>query len=92
MHVNSCHGLMDIQTSLIIATTLSCLIWIYLIVFNGWFWLANQVLDAAASRKKAKWPAVVAVIPARNEAESIGAVIKSHLATKYRGDFSLIVV
>ncbi|MEP3525238.1 MAG: glycosyltransferase [Hyphomicrobiales bacterium] len=92
MHVNSCHGLMDIQTSLIIATTLSCLIWIYLIVFNGWFWLANQVLGAAASRKKAKWPAVVAVIPARNEAESIGAVTKSHLATKYRGDFSLIVV
>lgn len=83
---------MNIQTLLIIATTFSCIIWVYLIAFNGWFWLANQVLDAASGQRQAIWPAVVAVIPARNEAESISAVTKSHLATNYPGDFSLIVV
>lgn len=83
---------MDIQTLLIIATALSCLIWLYLIAFNGWFWLANQELGEGLASKRKSWPSVVAVIPARNEAQTIGDVTKSHLASKYPGNFSLIVV
>ena len=37
-------------------------------------------------------PGVVAVIPARNEEETIGAVAGAHAATDYPGAFSLIVV
>lgn len=37
-------------------------------------------------------PGVVAVIPARNEEETIGAVVEAHAAADYRGALSLIVV
>lgn len=83
---------MDLQTLLIIATAFSCIIWLYLLFFNGWFWLSNEMLDDAKQEEGFSWPHVIAVIPARNEAESIGAVVQSHLATDYPGQFSLIVV
>lgn len=38
------------------------------------------------------WPAIVAVIPARNEEETIGAVIAAHGASDYPGPFTVIVV
>lgn len=40
----------------------------------------------------ARWPGVVAVIPARDEAETIGAVVSAHRASAYAGAFSIIVV
>ncbi len=40
----------------------------------------------------ATWPAVVAVIPARNEEDTIGAVVGAHFASAYPGPFSVIVV
>lgn len=38
------------------------------------------------------WPEVVAVIPARNEEATIGAVLSAHGASDYRGVFSVVVV
>lgn len=38
------------------------------------------------------WPAVVAVIPARDEAATIGAVVGAHVACDYPGAFSAIIV
>jgi len=83
---------MNIQTFLLIATTLSCFIWVYLIAFNGAFWLADEELEDKSGEKEATFPPVVGVIPARNEAETIGVVVENHLATDYPGDFSLVVV
>jgi hopene-associated glycosyltransferase HpnB len=40
----------------------------------------------------AVWPAVVAVVPARNEAEHIAASVQSLLRQDYAGSFSVIVV
>lgn len=39
-----------------------------------------------------EWPAVIAVIPARNEEETIGAGVAAHSAADYPGPFSIIVV
>ncbi|MEE8351959.1 MAG: glycosyltransferase [Rhodospirillales bacterium] len=66
-------------------------IWIGLLEFRGKFWRADQRLDDA-DPKRTDWPAVVAVIPARNEAEIIGATVASLLGQVYGGPVSIIVV
>ncbi|MEP1443293.1 MAG: glycosyltransferase [Hyphomicrobiales bacterium] len=76
----------------VIVTGFSCVIWIYLLVFHQRFWLSNQVLGGDDVLQDGEWPSVVVVIPARNEAETIGAVAKSHLANDYQGRLDLIVV
>lgn len=38
------------------------------------------------------WPSIVAVIPARNEAETIATVIGAHLGSPYRGRLTVILV
>ena len=70
----------------------SCLIWIYLLLFHHRFWLSNQVLKSGSPLRDGKWPDVVVVIPARNEAETIEAVAKGHLENDYQGKLDLIVV
>ena len=47
---------------------LGCAIWAYLLLARGGFWWHAPDLHAFAP---ARWPAVVAVIPARDEAEGI---------------------
>jgi len=64
--------------------------WGYLLGFRGFYWRAKARLDPAPDPEI--WPEVVAVIPARNEAATIGAVVKAHLASDYPGDFSLVLV
>lgn len=83
---------MTFLNSLAILAGLSCVIWAYLLVFHHRFWLSNQVLKNNALLADGKWPDVVVVIPARNEAETIEAVVKSHLANEYQGKLDLIVV
>lgn len=77
---------------IIYVTGVSCLIWIYLLVFHCRFWLANQVLKTSAPLRDGEWPDVVVIIPARNEAETIETVAKSHLENDYQGKLDLIVV
>ena len=62
-------------TTLIATAALT--IWLYLIAGRGGFWLANQ-RDPGAPAPKA-WPAVTAVIPARDEADGVGACVGSLL-------------
>ena len=77
---------------LICVTGVSCLIWVYLLVFHHRFWLANQVLKTSVTLRDGEWPDVVVIIPARNEAETIEMVAKSHLENEYQGKLDLIVV
>src|SRR5262249_31843551 len=64
------------------------LIWIYLATARGWFWRMREEprLWSHASAR------VVAVIPARNEAEGIGAAVESLAKQQYGGDFHIVVV
>jgi hopene-associated glycosyltransferase HpnB len=65
--------------------------WSYLLLFRGGFWRAGQRLDAAPGTA-ARWPAVTALVPARNEAEVIGETVARLLAQDYPGPFRVIVI
>lgn len=64
-------------------------IWIYLLLLRGGFW--REAVQASAPNP-VRWPTVVAVVPARNEAEHVGAAIGSLLRQDYPGAFSVILV
>ncbi|MDA0306436.1 MAG: glycosyltransferase [Proteobacteria bacterium] len=66
-------------------------IWIGLLGLRGNFWRADQRLGEP-DPKRTDWPAIVAVIPARNEAETIGSTVASLLQQEYGGPVSVIVV
>jgi squalene synthase HpnC len=66
-------------------------IWLYLIAARGGFWRAAERDDTGIAWDR-PWPAVTAVIPARDEAESVGATIGSLLRQNYPGAFKVILV
>jgi hopene-associated glycosyltransferase HpnB len=66
--------------------------WVYLLVGRGFFWLARERDDAALPADPATWPDVVAVVPARNEADVIERSIGSLLAQDYSGAFRVVLV
>jgi hopene-associated glycosyltransferase HpnB len=74
---------------MIFAALLSLLIWVYLVLAHGRFWASTPELPPAAP---AELPDVDIVIPARDEAETIGPVAASLLAQDYRGLFRIILV
>jgi len=77
----------------IAVAALSLLIWLGLFFFNGHFW---QIWIADADREKVgeplAWPSVVAVVPARNEAETIAESVSALARQNYSGEFSIFVV
>jgi hopene-associated glycosyltransferase HpnB len=71
----------------------TCLAWAVLILGRGFFWLArDDDRDAAGLAEPAQWPAVAAVVPARDEAATIAATVRSLLAQDYPGGLRLVVV
>ncbi|MEJ2119337.1 MAG: glycosyltransferase, partial [Alphaproteobacteria bacterium] len=70
---------------------LALLGWLYLLFFRRRFWLANQRL-----RRKVKdlddWPAVAAIVPARDEADMVDRAIRSLLDQDYPGQLAVILV
>ena len=71
----------------------ACLAWAVLLLGRGFFWLArDDDRDAAMLPEPAAWPGVVAVVPARDEAATIGETVRGLLAQDYPGAFRLVVV
>ena len=71
----------------------SCLAWSVLLLGRGFFWLArDDDSEAPTLPPPLRWPSVTAVIPARDEAETIGETVHSLLAQDYPGSFRLVVV
>ncbi|CAJ96949.1 Glycosyltransferase, catalytic subunit of cellulose synthase and poly-beta-1,6-N-acetylglucosamine synthase [Cupriavidus necator] len=68
---------------------LSLAVWLVLIFARAGFW---RVRKPAAAPDPAAWPEVVAVIPARNEADVIGRAVAGVLGQRYRGRLALVVV
>ncbi len=68
-------------------------IWLHLFFGRGWFWWVRK-LDADRENRAAlsAWPSVMAVVPARNEAETIGRVVTALVQQDYPGAFSVVVV
>ena len=70
---------------------LSLLIWLVLLFARGGFWRTRPATPLTPRLREA-WPAVVAVVPARNEADVIGKAVASLISQDYPGLFHVIVV
>jgi hopene-associated glycosyltransferase HpnB len=66
-------------------------IWLYLLIGRAGFWLAGERDDEIPAGEQL-WPAIAAIIPARDEAESVGATVASLLQQDYPGEFTVILV
>ncbi len=75
----------------VLISFLALAVWLVLVFGRGWFWLARERDDGVLA-EPALWPSVTAVVPARNEAEGIGACVQSLIAQDYPGAFKIIVV
>jgi hopene-associated glycosyltransferase HpnB len=69
------------------ALSLGC--WIYLLLFNGLFWLERP---SPPPPEPPDWPPAAAVVPARNEAETIARAVGSLLTQDYPGFFRVFLV
>jgi hopene-associated glycosyltransferase HpnB len=69
----------------------SLAVWLYLLTARGGFWLCRE-RDDWHSEALARWPRVAAVVPARNEADTIASSIGSLLAQDYPGSWTVILV
>ena len=71
---------------------LPLLIWLGLLFAHGGYWRADQRDDRINSPSPMAWPPVVAVVPARDEADVIATAVGSLLAQDYAGEFRVILV
>ena len=76
--------LLDLTGALAVA------VWLYLLLARGGFWRMRDAPPEGALPGKA--PAIVAVIPARNEADVVGRALASLASQQYSGDFHIVLV
>src|SRR5215470_9480434 len=69
-------------------------VWIYLLLFRGWFWLGREsdAIDPPSMPHGEPLPRVVVVVPARNEAAMLPRSLSSLLAQDYTRPLTVIVV
>jgi hopene-associated glycosyltransferase HpnB len=67
-------------------------IWIYLVAFRGFFWLARDRDDVDEPAPPQEWPKIAAIIPARDEALMLPRSLGSLLTQDYPGEFSIVLV
>ncbi|MDG2305106.1 MAG: glycosyltransferase [Candidatus Binatia bacterium] len=70
---------------------ISLLAWLYLCFCHGRFWVGSERLDDGDPNPR-HWPDVVAVVPARDEADVVERSIGSLLRQEYPGRFAIILV
>ena len=82
------------MTPAIFIAALCLLLWVYLLLFRGQFWRFRERDDSdlAQPNSSARFPVVVAVVPARNEADCIPRSLRSLLLQDYPGPFRIVVV
>jgi hopene-associated glycosyltransferase HpnB len=77
---------------------LALAVWTFLILGRGGFWLGREHEDrtplppAGNGEGGENWPSVVAVVPARNEADMLPRSLVSLLSQDYPGAFAIVVV
>ncbi len=77
--------------ALSIACTVAAVVWTYLVAGHGGYWRTSEWLPHV-TREPDAWPDVVAVVPARNEAEMLPVTLPALLAQEYPGALTVIVV
>ncbi|GAA0323269.1 glycosyltransferase [Sphingomonas oligophenolica] len=71
---------------------LSLAIWCWLVFAHGGFWLTRERDTRDLPAPPAAWPDVVAIVPARDEADVIARSIGSLIAQDYPGSLRVILV
>jgi hopene-associated glycosyltransferase HpnB len=77
--------------ALSIACAAAAVVWTYLVAGHGGYWRTSEWLPPVTGEPDA-WPDVVAVVPARNEAEMLPVTLPALLGQEYPGALSVIVV
>lgn len=79
---------------LVVVACFSLVVWAVLLFGRGGFWLAAErdVSAGTGAATPTLWPEVVAVIPARDEADMIASSVGSLLRQDYPGRFWVVVV
>ena len=72
-------------------TVLAAAAWVYLLAGHGQFWRTDQRLPPGGTAPAA-WPALVAVVPARDEAAVLAASLPSLLGQDYPGPLRVVLV
>jgi hopene-associated glycosyltransferase HpnB len=82
-----------VHFALILIGSISLAVWLYLVFARGGFWRLRPFDDDLAEHAVLReWQRVVAIVPARNEAETIGQTVAALLQQDYPGAFSVVVV
>jgi hopene-associated glycosyltransferase HpnB len=71
---------------------LALLAWVYLLFGRQGFWCGRPQIERELAPTPRAWPAVVAVVPARNEAAYVGQALASLLAQDYPGELTIVLV
>ena len=77
--------------ALSIACVAAAVVWAYLVAGHGGYWRTSEWLPPV-TREPDAWPDVVAVVPARNEADMLPATLPALLGQEYPGALTVIVV
>jgi hopene-associated glycosyltransferase HpnB len=80
------------MTALTALATLSLAVWLYLLFGRDGFWRARPRIEDEAPPEPGSWPAVVAIVPARNEAAHVEAALRSLLVQHYPGELAVVLV
>ncbi|MEO8714644.1 MAG: glycosyltransferase, partial [Acetobacteraceae bacterium] len=68
---------------------IALLVWVYLLLGHGRFWQGGPVLEAVPPEAT---PSVAIIVPARDEAGTIEAALRTLLAQDYPGAFRVVLV
>ena len=80
-----------LSSRVLVVACIALAVWLYLLLARGAFWRCTERDDRAPAEPRA-WPRVVAVVPARNEADHIAESVGSLLAQDYRGPWAVVLV
>ena len=71
---------------------LSLVVWLYLLLGRDGFWRARPRIEGETAPEPESWPAVVAIVPARNEAAHVEEALRSLLLQDYPGELAVVLV
>jgi hopene-associated glycosyltransferase HpnB len=78
---------------ILVAACVAAAAWAYLLAGHGGFWRTDVRLPGRpGAAAPARWPGVVAVVPARDEAAILPETLPTLLAQDYPGAFSVVLV
>jgi hopene-associated glycosyltransferase HpnB len=72
--------------------TAALAVWLYLLAARGGFWRAAERDDRDVPPMPSAWPEIVAVVPARDEADVIATSLGSLLRQDYPGSLKVVLV